>query len=224
MKQIQCNKNRVLIVTTLIIAVLIVLSLYLHRINIFQDLTIEPQNSKLKKTNPELVLVTPFNRKFPMQLNEEGIWQTKYSYLNRIYVKVTADAIDANELPFNINNHTLILNIEDYNIEGDAEHKLIELPFTSDGNFKEKVNYVLQANAKFVKDKSPGKWVLLCIYGLGLLFVLFVFLLNSDSQHRIFKRINTFLGISKFDWAQRNTGIELLVFFVLWLTLILVTI
>ncbi|MGM0650326.1 MAG: hypothetical protein ACQES1_07460 [Bacteroidota bacterium] len=221
MKQVKFNKNRVLIVTMLIIAVLIVLSLYLHRINIFQDLTIEPQNSKFKKTNPELVLVTPFNRKFPMHLNEEGIWQTKYSYLNSVYVKVKADAIDANEMPFKVNNQKLILDIDDYNIEGDTEHKIIELPFTSEGTCKDKINYVLQANAKFVKGKSPGKWMLLGIYGLGLLFLLFVFLLNSDSQHRIFKRINTFLGISKFEWVQRNTGMEILVFFVLWLTIIL---
>jgi hypothetical protein len=224
MKQIMFNRNRVVIVAVFLLAALIVLSVYFHRINIFEDVTIEPLNATFKKSNPELVLVTPFNRKFPMQLNEDGVWETKHSYLNRIYVKVRRNAIRENELAFKINNQKLNLDSDVSNGKGNAEYKLIELAFTTDGNFRNKINYVFHANSKIVKDIGVGKWILLVVYGLGLLFFIFVFMLKRDNQLVIFERINAWLGIGKFDWVQKNTGFEIVLFFVLWLTLIILMI
>jgi hypothetical protein len=83
---------------------------------------------------------------------------------------------------------------------------------------------VFHANSKIVKDIGVGKWILLVVYGLGLLFFIFVFMLKRDNQLVIFERINAWLGIGKFDWVQKNTGFEIVLFFVLWLTLIILMI
>jgi hypothetical protein len=219
----QFNNKILFAYLCLTLIILIVISVYASKINVYEDLRIEIQNANNQYANSGLLLVTPFNREFEINQNDKGIWEVKNTYSSKIKVRIETDSLTTDKLNILVNKHLVIINSQNIYDVNSGSFVDIELPYTSGNNLITKLSYVFLSNFKNWGNNTYRK-ILLFTFPIIMVLLMLIFALNSKTKILIYRRVNYVFSDENKDSKVNKSIFQGIIFGLFWLILIILTI
>lgn len=209
--------NKILFLYAAVFFLLITLFLiYASKINIYEDLKIEIEPT----TKAQLFIITPLGKEIQLKAEISGTYKTTQTYATKLLIKLSSNLSVTNINKIIINGKEL--NYQSNQTNNSNDYLIIDIPYRTNTNFAEKINYILLSNLPF-DNKSNN--LLLLIFSLILLInILLIIALKKESKKHLLQRIKKNLSIRQIKSEFFKPYFQISLFALLWLILIILTI
>lgn len=222
MKLFKFYKKAIFAFLFLVLILFIGLMFYINRISVYGDLSIDIVNVSSDSINAEIITNSPLNRDVLLTENEDGSWKTHDIYIRKIFIRLNPENIHTQELILRINNIEIPIKIDKIQVDSD-KLALVEVPYKTNSSVFRKIHYVFSINIKHLISKSSLKILLYTLLFMELFIMSLYFILKGEKRNLISERIYVLLSNSKIKRRLNNNRMEVLLFSLLWLTILLIT-